>query len=131
MSSSFAVRDHPPWEAGVDQERERKEVCLQPLGRTHSEWGARVGHAAEAWTAQDSSGRGLRLLFLVLLVEAWPDCPVWGPRGCGVAGLPALGVLLCWARGAWWTAGVTSRHLRPEGEPRPSEPLSRRSSSFS
>ena len=81
--------------------------------------------------AQDSPGRGPRLLLLVLLVEAWPGCPGWGPRGCDLAGLPVLGVLLRWAHGAWQTAGVTSRHLRPEGEPRPSEPLSWRSSSFS
>lgn len=41
--------------------------------------------------------------------------PNVGPRGCEVAGLPALGVRLRWACGAWRTAGVTSGYLRPEG----------------
>lgn len=90
----------------------RKEVCLQPLGRTHPEQGA------QDWSrCRDvgNSGQGPRPSLLVLLVGARPGCPVWGPRGCDVAGLPALGVLLHWACGAWRKAGVPSRHLRPEG----------------
>lgn len=84
----------------------------------------------EAWTAQDSSGRGLRLLLLGPVGGSLASCPVWGPLWLWRGGAASAGCAAALGtRGLVDGREATSRHLRPEGEPQPSEPLQEKCSS--
>lgn len=80
----FAVRDHPPWEAGVDQERETRERGVPAaLGRTHLS-GSKVT-TPEGGTAQD-----------VLRARSAAVTP---RPGGSLARLPGVGASWLWR---WW-----------------------------
>lgn len=101
MSSSFAVRDHPPWEAGVDQERETRErrcacslwagrtlsgeqglVTLQRRGRLRTAQGEVCGcYSSSCWWKPGQTARCGGLVAV-----AWRGCQRWVCCCAGHAG---------------------------------------------